>query len=154
MVQRTSSVLRSSGLTASLALLLVLSACDSPTQLIGHVVQLTLDVTPTSGVSGDTIQLVGIAHNPSDFVVEVGLGCAPGISFHITRPDGRTASLYQGLLFTCQGKDSNWLEPGETDTVRWSWPMPDTTGAYQARAALEFRDGQINLSSATVILVQ
>jgi len=142
-------------LTAPTALLLS-SSCDSPSdiEVVGNVVPLTLEVTPLSGGPGDTIRLVGIAHNLTGLAIELGIACRPGISFYITRPTGRQASVYDGVAFTCEGKDSNSLQPGETDSVSWSWVVPDTTGTYHARAALDFRDGQVNLSAPAAIDVE
>ena len=133
--------------------LFLLGGCGSPTE-VGSVVSLSLEVTPTSAEPGDTIRFLGIAHNPTKAVIVTGLGCSPGIGFYVTDPGGRTTWIYDGVAFICPELDSQRLEPGETDSVTWLWAVPGATGTYQARASLDFRDGQTSLSAAVSILVE
>ncbi len=129
------------------------TACNSPTQPRDRVV-VTLVAMPTAGLPGDTVHLVGIAFNPTTDTISASFGCSPGIGFYVTAPDGLSHSMYEGLYFTCQLKDSNLLEPGETDSVAWSWQLPTVVGTYDVRAALENEDGPPTLSPGISVVVE
>jgi hypothetical protein len=113
----------------------------------------TLAAAPTSVAAADTVHLLGIAHNPTSDTIFAGYGCAPGIDFYAAAPGGAARSLYAGLVFTCEIKDSNLLAPGETDSVAFAWRTPAAVGVYQVRAGLGSSDGLRSPSAALPITV-
>jgi len=115
-------------------------------------VEMTLQATPTTLTLGDTVHLLGIAHNPTSTEIVPESGCAPGIGFYVRDQSGVEMSLYAGLVFTCQGRDSQLIAPGETDSVRFRW-VPEERGSYQVRAALVFEQPRSS-SSATPVTVR
>ena len=130
-----------------------LGACRSATAPRGPVV-VTLAAAPTSVLAGDTVHLLGIAYNPTADTVFAGYGCAPGIDFYAAAQGGAARSLYAGLAFTCEFKDSNALAPGETDSVAFAWRTPAAIGVYQVRAGLGSSDGLRSPSAALRITVR
>lgn len=82
---------------------------------------------------GDTVALVGVAYNGSSTPVTTTSGCGPGIGFLMEAPGSPEVDLYAGLGFTCQLRDSNLIEPGETDVVEWMW-TPTVVGLHRVRS--------------------
>jgi len=130
-----------------------LGACRSATAPRGPVV-VTLAAAPTSVLAGDTVHLLGIAYNPTADTVFAGYGCAPGIEFYAAAPAAPARSLYAGLAFTCEFKDSNALAPGETDSVAFAWHTPLAVGVFRFWAGLSSRDGLGSPSAALPITVR
>lgn len=123
-------------LSALYASAAVLTACGE----VGPAEELSVHVSasPESALVGDTIELVGIAHNGSDVVIEASQGCGPGIWFTVTDSLGSEVEL-RGPTF-CPIFDSNILEPGETDVVTQDW-LPPGPGLYRVRSRVVIRDG-------------
>jgi hypothetical protein len=140
-------------LASALSTAAALGACRSATAPRDRAV-VTLAAAPTSVAAGDTVYLLGIAYNPTSDTVFAGYGCAPGIDFHAAAPGGAFSSLYAGLVFTCELKDSNVLAPGETDSVAFGWRTPAAVGVYRVRAGLGNSDGLRSPSAAQLITVR
>jgi hypothetical protein len=130
-----------------------LVACRSATAPRDRAV-VTLMATPTNVAAGDTVHLLGIAFNPTADTILAGYGCTPGIEFYAAALGGTSTSLYAGLVFTCELKDSNVLAPGETDSVVFAWRTPTALGVYQVRAGLAYSDGLRSPSPAQPITVR
>jgi hypothetical protein len=140
--------------TVTTLLLAFSTSCErSPTEFHDRVV-VTLAEATTPIMLGDTVHLLGTAQNPTSETIRAGRGCEPGIGFRVTDPSGSSYTLYDGIAFICPGFDSNVPTPGETDSVSWSRWVPETTGTYSVRAALEHREGPPGLSLPVVVLVQ
>lgn len=114
-------------------------------------VETTLVATPTSLELGDTVRLLGIAHNATSSEIQPESGCAPGIGFYVVNETGVEMSLYDGIGSECGPRDSQTIGPGETDSVLFSW-VPTASGLYQVRSALVF-DGPRSPSEAIPITV-
>lgn len=140
-------------LAAVVSVVTFLASCRSSTEPRDHAI-VTVAAMPTAVAAGDTVRLLGIAHNPTSDTVFAGSGCAPGIGFYAAGTDGVTRSLYTGLVFTCELKDSNVIAPGETDSVAFAWRTPTTAGLYHVRAALGYSDGIRSPSAAQPVTVR
>jgi hypothetical protein len=92
-------------------------------------------------VIGSSITLRVETTNHGDSLISAKSGCAPGLGFHIKRPDGVVVDVYEGLAFTCPRLDSQDLEPGETDSVTWQW-TPSMAGRHEVIGGL-LVDGRI-----------
>ena len=143
---------RSAGFSLGVALLTIASACESPTELQRRV-SVTLFASATSAVPGDTVRLLGVAHNPTGESFFMSRGCGPGIGFVVSNPEGVTRHLYDGLIFTCPLGDIHILDPHETDSISWLWRAPSSTGLYQVRASVDFHEGAPALSEPISIVV-
>ena len=125
--------------TAGVFALAVSAACGDS---LGPAADLTVyvSVSPDVVPLGDTVEITGIAHNGNRVAIDAGVSCAPGIRFYLSDPMGIETDLYAGLYFTCPRLDSQDIEPGETDVVRWFW-VPDAVGTYGVTSAVTVRDG-------------
>jgi hypothetical protein len=123
----------------TLALTGVILACDSSTEpfdtIASGVIRSELSVAPFEVVLGSSITLQVETTNHGQRVISAESGCAPGLGFHIKRPDDVVVDPYAGLAFTCPRLDSHDLHPGETDSITWQWtpPMP---GSYEVIGGL------------------
>ena len=111
-----------------------------------------LTASPTFLDLGDTVQLTGVAHNPTGVTVEAGAGCSPGIGFYAAREGAAERSLYGGE-FLCPLHNNHRIEPGETDAATLRW-VPDAAGSYQVRAAVITEDGPRSPSRPETIVVR
>ena len=139
---------------SSLLLALMVSltgvSCSDP---LGPASELELYLSLPDGLLAleDTVELVAVAHNPSDEVVESN-GCGPGITVIVEDAAGTMTDLKAGTLWTCQVRDSNRIGPGETDAVTWRWAPPDT-GSYSLRAAVRVQEDIVLRSEAAEVRV-
>lgn len=115
---------------------------------------LYVSVSPDRVLLGDTAEIVGVVYNGGSVTLDVGLSCAPGISFLVTDPDGVETDLYDGLAFPCPRLDSHDIEPGEADVVRWLW-VPEVVGAHSVAASVGVKNGAtVRSASAQVQVVE
>ena len=131
-------------------LLTVSAACSEPIDYL--VVTLTTD--RQLAAPGDTVRLLASVYNPTSSVVEIGYGCGPSLDFRVTDPGGMTISLLEGKFFICPLLDYHVLEPGETDSIPWTWTTPAERGAYMLRSGVRTSVGLRDLSSPVRVDVQ
>lgn len=127
------------------------AACDDA---LGPAADLSVyvSVSPDRVLLGDTTEFVGVVHNAGSVTLDVGVSCAPGISFFVTDPDGVETDLYDGLAFICPRLDSQDIEPGETDVVRWLW-VPEVVGVHSVAASVTVKNGATVRSESTQVQV-
>ena len=108
-------------------------ACASSTApfdtIPSSVIRSELSIAPFEVVLGSSITLQVETTNHGKGRISASSGCAPGLGFHIKRPDGVVVDPYAGLAFICPRLDSQDLEPGETDSITWQW-TPPVAGRY------------------------
>lgn len=135
----------------AVVVLVLASGCGNPVAL-GSEAEVFLSTRTELLNAGDTLSLVGIAHNRGHVSVAAGRGCSPGIGFLVTNPAGVESDLYEGLDWLCPLSDHHVLEPGETDVVEWPW-VPSAVGRYELRATLIVSEGPTLTSDAVVVHV-
>lgn len=118
--------------------LIVMSGCGDGLGPAGDL-EVYVSAAPHLTNVGDTIELVGVAYNGSDVTIAAGAGCGPGIRFIVTDSVGTETDLMGGP-WTCQLRDSNEIEPGETDVVDWRW-LPPGPGLYRVHSYVHVPDG-------------
>lgn len=106
-----------------------------------------ISVAPAEVALGSSLTLRVETTNRGRRLISARSGCAPGLGFHIRRPDGVIVDPYAGLAFICPRLDSQDLEPGETDVVTWQW-APPMSGRYEVIGGL-LVDGRIVGPSAS-----
>lgn len=133
MIRRLSTTCRLFVLTG------LISACDSVSDpfdtIASSVLHSDLSVAPLDVAVGSSISLKIETTNRGKSLISAQSGCAPGLGFHIKRPDGVVVDPYAGLEFACPRLDSQDLEPGETDSVTWQW-LPPMPGRYEVVGGL------------------
>lgn len=140
----------------SIVAAVTLVACS---ETVGPEFSLQVSVVAKAGDSagdraevGDTVELIGVAHNPTLETILAGRGCSPGIVFMLTAPDGSTENTANGPHL-CPFRDNNAIEPGETDfeTYRWVAPAP---GEYVIRSVVPVTEGPDILSPEVLLEVR
>lgn len=143
-----------SGITQALitaAFFLSAGACSDG---LGPASELSVFVSAPSFVElGDTIELVGVAHNGSESTILAGVGCEPGIGFLVTDSTTAEIDLYAGLDWLCPQRDNNVLAPGETDVVEWAW-LPPAPGLYSLRSVVKIPNGPQVLSELAELRIE
>jgi hypothetical protein len=117
----------------------------------GAILTSEVSVSPSVAVAGDTVALTVSTTNHGDRTLRVGYGCGEGLDFEVTLPDGSVRHLLRELASICPILDSNVLEAGETDTLRYRWQVPGVPGQYRVRGGIRVEHG-IDAASAPVVL--
>jgi hypothetical protein len=128
------------------------AGCDSSTAPYSDV-ETRLEVDPTRAAMGDVIELRAIATNRSRKAVQFFAGCGQGLDFEVQRPSGDRRFILRELPSTCPIFDSNILEPAETDTVSYSWTVPQERGTYQVWAGGRVPEGLAARSAPVAVVV-
>jgi len=106
---------------------IALGGCESTMPLAYVATEVT--VLPRLVTPGQTIELTVTATNWGEETVYPSNGCAPGLGFMVTRPNLEEVNPYPAA-WPCGTDDTHVLEPGETDTVLFSWTAPQEIGEY------------------------
>lgn len=135
-----------------LATLLVMGA-SSCTDALGPDSFMVLVSAPDDGVLvGDTVVLLGVAHNSTGSEIRGTTECGPGIRLEMQDPNGAPIDLYEGILQTCELRDSHIFLPGETDAEEVTW-VPEQPGTYSVESTVSIRSGQLFRSDMVLIRV-
>jgi hypothetical protein len=134
------------------ALLSLIAACRDSTGPYSDVLT-RLEIDHREVTVGEIIQLRAIATNEGDRTIQFMAGCGLGLDFEVLRPNGDRSFLLRELPSTCPIFDSNILEPGETDTVTYSWSVPLETGTYRFWAGGRVPEGLAARSSPVDVRV-
>jgi hypothetical protein len=121
------------------ASLLIGAGCQPSTAAYGDV-ETRLEVDRARANVGEAVGLTAIATNHGDQTVQFLADCGPGLDFEVQSPSGDRRYLLRGQPSICPIFDSNFLEPGETDTV-FSAFTPELTGTYRLWAGGRVREG-------------
>jgi hypothetical protein len=129
-------------------LLISLAAgCDESPAFPANGLGVELEITAdrVAAQPGDTVVFTASAFNPTTRVIQIGQRCGPSFDVLVTSPKGTKVSvlahmLGAAVLFTCQGGDWHYAEPGERETQTLRWRAPEEPGDYWARATLRRDD--------------
>jgi hypothetical protein len=94
-------------------------------------------IVSASGLSrGERIDLTVTAANRGSQRVQVAIPCGPSLDILVQYPDGSERSaLWDSVepngAFTCIGRPSGFENPGQTETERVLWRVPDSPGIYR-----------------------
>src|SRR5688572_14444441 len=108
--------------TSSLLALIVLG-CSSLTGPEGDVTT-QVSLTPRVGTRGESVTVQMVGHNSGPDSILARGGCAPGLGFEVTMPDGQRRDPMGEVPWICPLFDSQILAPSETDTVTHVWTAP------------------------------
>jgi hypothetical protein len=137
----------------------VLLACGSPTEgsfltIDSESIRSEVEVSPSVVSPGGAVSLRVRTTNQGATRIGADSGCAPGLGFRILGPDGGIVDPYAGLAFNCPRLDSQDLEPGETDTVEWTWTAPDARGSYAVIGGLVMAEKILGPSARVTLEVR
>ena len=125
---------------ALMGVLLVANCRNSSAPLSAVVSQIELGRSHVA--LNDTVTLRAIAtNNGSESLQFFGGGCSGGLDIEARLPTGERQLLLRNRPNLCDMKDSNTLEPGETDTVAVIWRFTGPAGEYRLRAGVALASG-------------
>ena len=99
-----------------------------------------LEVASRSLAVAETVTVRVTGTNPGDTLVEIIVGCGPGLDFEVRSPDGSARYPAREQAWNCPIFDSNRLEPREVDTVLFVWGASQP-GRYTLRGGLRAASG-------------
>jgi hypothetical protein len=116
--------------------------CSSVTGPFADVTT-TISVSPTALAPGEFVSIQMVATNSSADSIDTNHSCAPGLGFEAIMPDRARRDPMGEAGWNCPGRDSQVLEPFETDTVSYRWAVPAQRGVYTVRAGARSATGLV-----------
>jgi hypothetical protein len=126
--------------------------CDGATTPFSAVVT-RVEVDPSTTAFGNMVTLRAIATNYGEVSETFVAGCGEGLDFEVEPPSGERHFLLRELLPSCDLKDSNIIEPAETDTVTHVWRVP-APGTYWIWAGTRTSEGIASRSAPVQVVGQ
>lgn len=136
-----------------LASLLVSVGCHASTAPYDDL-ESRLEVDRTRVAGGEVLGLRAIATNHGDRAIVLGDGCGAGLDFEVRHPNGQRQFLLPDVPSICSLFDSGILEPGETDTLPYTWTVPQPTGTYRVWAGGRVPEGLVARSAPVDVIVE